>query len=156
MGLFLLRKCHSGNCLCSLIDWSRRMATHARVPVACSCTQAEKKKREREKEDRIKWSLIRNRDWLRLHLSRLASSPHRSSLVFEADALFEELVQLVYNETSILHRTWHSEVLGSITVKQSELAGRAGLAIFFFLFKVTWQRICRCYSQFDQLALAYP
>lgn len=52
MALFLLCKCHSGNCLCSLIDWSRGMATHAHVPVMCMCkVPAKGKGNERQRGD---------------------------------------------------------------------------------------------------------
>lgn len=55
MALFLLHKCHSGNCLCSLIDWSGEMATQSYAPVAHTWTCGPKREKiageEAEEED---------------------------------------------------------------------------------------------------------
>lgn len=51
MALFLLCKCHSGNCVCSLIDWSAEgMATHAAPVVHAHVREQRAKNGERERE----------------------------------------------------------------------------------------------------------
>jgi len=92
------------------------MAAHARAPVAHTCarahrhmgTQAQKRETEEEEVREGKLSIIRGTAWLGLPPPGLTSGPYKSSFLSGADASFEELVRLVYNEASILNRTWHS------------------------------------------------
>lgn len=117
MDLFLLRKCHSGNCLCSLIDSSRRKATHAHVSVMCMWKRVRGKKKDEEVKSHSKWLQLWSFFFFFSEVDHLKSFCCCFTMKHQ------------FSAGSGAHR--NAGVDGSIPVKQSEPAGRGGLAVLF-------------------------